>query len=214
MPSTWRRHRRGAGGDPRRRRDLDQERRGCPWHSFGARGGGRADPRDAQRAIEDQAPTLKVETRTVEARTAAKGLRELAHAEASSLVVVGSSHRGRLSRIMLGSTADQLCRDSPCPVAIAPRDYRQRSAKELRVIGVAFDAGHDAHRALAVAIALAERVPAGLGCLGSWNRWDCMARPFRRLTSAPPNPGSTVRFSTRICSRSLSICRARSQDRR
>jgi nucleotide-binding universal stress UspA family protein len=121
---------------------------------------------DAEHAIGAQAPTLKVETRTVEARTPAKGLRELAQAQISSLVVVGSSHRGRLARIMLGSTAEQLCRDSPCPVAIAPRGYRQRSAKELRVIGVAFDARHDARRALAVAIALAERVPAGLRVFG------------------------------------------------
>jgi nucleotide-binding universal stress UspA family protein len=135
----------------------------------------------AERAIRERAPTVQVEKRTLAARGPAKGLRELAKLRTSSLVVVGSTQSGRLDRVVLGTTAEQLCRDSPCPVAVAPRGYRRRAVKELRVIGVAFDAGHEARRALAVAVSLAEGAAAGLRVFG-------VVEPVRLHGSAAP-PG-------------------------
>ena len=99
---------------------------------------------DAESRVRLGAPSLRVTTQITEARIPASGLRELCEAELASVLVVGSSERGGLGQIMLGNTVERLCRDSPCPLAIAPRGYRQRPAKELRIIAVAFDSAHEA----------------------------------------------------------------------
>jgi nucleotide-binding universal stress UspA family protein len=87
-------------------------------------------------------------------------------AEEASLIVLGSTHRGTVGRVLPGSTADKLFREAPCPVAIAPRGYAERSPEALRVTGVAFDGDHEARRTLAVAVALAERACVGLRVFG------------------------------------------------
>lgn len=120
----------------------------------------------AERHVRQISPRLNLQSAPIEAGTPAQGLRDLCETQGASLVVVGSSMRGGPGRMMLGTTSERLCRESPCPVAIAPRDYRQRPVKELRVIAVAFDACHEARRALAAAIALAERAPAALRIFG------------------------------------------------
>jgi nucleotide-binding universal stress UspA family protein len=120
----------------------------------------------AERYVRSASPRLEVRSEPIEARTPAHGLRELCEARGASLVVVGSSLRGGPGRMMLGTTSERLCRESPCPVAIAPRGYRQRAAEQLRVIAVAFDAGHEARRALVAAVAVAERASAAIRVFG------------------------------------------------
>src|SRR5262249_35072195 len=47
------------------------------------------------------------------------------------LVVVGSTHRGRMGRALAGTTAERLLHGSPCPVAVAPLGYRDREPRAL-----------------------------------------------------------------------------------
>jgi nucleotide-binding universal stress UspA family protein len=158
-----------------------------------------ASTQRAAREIGERAPSLTIERRTLAARTPAKGLRELARMRNVSVVVVGSTTRAALGATMFGTTAEQLCSNAPCPVAVAPRGYRQRPVKELRVIGVAFDARHEARRALAAAVSLAERAAAGLRVFGA-------VEPVR-LHGAPVPPvdvGSTEpRFNPDVLDREL-----------
>jgi nucleotide-binding universal stress UspA family protein len=100
--------------------------------------------------------------REVSAPSESRGLHELAEQERAGLVVVGSSHRAPLGRTWPGSTGDRLLQGSACPVAVAPRGLRERPPEGLGTIAVAFLDTPEAHRALEVAVELAERVGARL----------------------------------------------------
>src|SRR6476659_5837734 len=79
--------------------------------------------------------------------SAARGLADWAVAEGAGLIVVGSSHRGGIGRILLGSTGEGLTPGAPCPVAVAPLHFH-RLGVSLRLIGVAYDGTPEADLAL------------------------------------------------------------------
>ena len=86
-------------------------------------------------------------------------LTEIAEAEHADLVVVGSSHRGAIGRVLPGTTAERLLHGAPCAVAVAPRGYR---GGLIRRIGVAYDSSPEAEAALHAAEALALELRAAL----------------------------------------------------
>jgi nucleotide-binding universal stress UspA family protein len=88
----------------------------------------------------------------------------LAARERADLLVIGSSHRGRVGRAMLGGTGDRLLRTAPCPVVVAPRGLTP-AGMAVRRIGAAFDGGPESERALAFAAGLAARHDAALEVL-------------------------------------------------
>jgi nucleotide-binding universal stress UspA family protein len=100
---------------------------------------------------------LPAELRTVAATSPARGLAELAEEEGAEAVVVGSTRRGAIGRVMTGSTAERLLHGTGCPVAVAPRGYRRHHPEPLRAIGVAFTDTPDGHEAVRVAAELAGR---------------------------------------------------------
>jgi nucleotide-binding universal stress UspA family protein len=100
---------------------------------------------------------LPAELRTVAATSPARGLAELAEEEGAEAVVVGSTRRGAIGRVMTGSTAERLLHGTGCPVAVAPRGYRRHHPEPLRAIGVAFTDHPDGHEAVRVAAELAGR---------------------------------------------------------
>ena len=69
--------------------------------------------------------------------SAALALHDIAIELDAAAIVVGSSHRGRLGRVLAGSVGAGLLHGAPCPVAIAPRGYKRRP-EELRSIGVGY----------------------------------------------------------------------------
>jgi nucleotide-binding universal stress UspA family protein len=96
------------------------------------------------------------------APSAPRALHFLAEERKAAAVVVGSSHRGRIGRVLPGGTAERLLHGSPCPVAVAPLGYREHEDPGFRVIGVAYDGGKDARAALTVARGIAEATGAEL----------------------------------------------------
>lgn len=104
---------------------------------------------------------LHATTRTVTDESPARALSAEAEKEEVLAVVVGSSHRGDYGRVLLGSTGKKMISGSPCPIAIAPRGYRER-AKTIRRLCVAIDEGDESQHALDEAIALARRAHASL----------------------------------------------------
>ena len=88
-------------------------------------------------------------------------LHEKAGEVGAGLIVVGSTHRGALGRITLGTTADRVLEHSPCPVAVAPRGFRDEDAMPQRV-GVAFVDTPGGRSALHAGAAIAERAGASL----------------------------------------------------
>ena len=100
---------------------------------------------------------LPAELRTVAATSPARGLAELAEEEGAEAVVVGSTRRGAIGRVMTGSTAERLLHGTGCPVAVVPRGYRRHRPEPLSAVGAAFTDTPDGHEAVRVAADLAAR---------------------------------------------------------
>jgi nucleotide-binding universal stress UspA family protein len=92
----------------------------------------------------------------------ARSLHHVSEGADAAVIVVGSTTRGPLRRIVPGSVAERLVSGAACPVAVAPRGYGDDDAGELAVVGVAFDGSEESERALEAASALARRAAARL----------------------------------------------------
>jgi nucleotide-binding universal stress UspA family protein len=108
---------------------------------------GDAEARDRIRGVADATfhalretldPAVKREMRLVDNRSASAGLHDLARSTGAALIVVGSSRRTRLSRLIRGSVAESALRQAPAPIAVAPRGYAE-AGTELRTIGCEVD---------------------------------------------------------------------------
>lgn len=100
----------------------------------------------------DLAP--QVAARAYVSPAVADGLHGCAQELGADLIVVGSSHRGALGRLLLGDDARRTLHGAQCAVAIAPRGYRDED-RIISTIGVAYDAGDEARAAMALATAIA-----------------------------------------------------------
>ncbi len=86
-------------------------------------------------------------------------LHEQAEQRGADLLVVGSSRRGVLGRVMLGDDTRRALNGAPCAVAVAARAYAQ-APKPLTRVGVGFNDSPESHAALAAASAIAARADA------------------------------------------------------
>lgn len=98
----------------------------------------------------------RYELRNVESPSAAGALHAVAESEHAQIIVVGSSHRGAVGRVLLGTVTQEALDGAPCAVIVAPAGLA--AAKQpirLARIGVGFDDTPQAHDALAVARSVA-----------------------------------------------------------
>jgi nucleotide-binding universal stress UspA family protein len=109
---------------------------------------------------------LEPETRALIHRSPSEAMHELAEEREPAAIVVGSSHRGPVGRVLLGTSGASLLAGAPCPVAVAPRDYARREDAGLRRLGVAIDGSEQSWPALRGAAAIAKRTGAALTILG------------------------------------------------
>jgi nucleotide-binding universal stress UspA family protein len=84
-----------------------------------------------------------------------RGLHDLAEHEDADLLVVGSSHRGVVGRVLLRDDTRDAINGAPCAVAMAPAGYEQR-ARLIGEIGVAYNGSPESEHALTVARVLAQ----------------------------------------------------------
>jgi nucleotide-binding universal stress UspA family protein len=82
----------------------------------------------------------------------ARVLHEKAEELEAALLVVGSSHRGRLGRVLTGSTTSRLLNGATSAVAVAPRGYDD--GHDFERIAVAYDGSPESREALDAAAAL------------------------------------------------------------
>jgi nucleotide-binding universal stress UspA family protein len=92
----------------------------------------------------------------------ARAIQEMAASEAASLIVIGSSHRGGVGRVLAGTTAERLLHGAPCPVAVAPAGFRAAADHAIETIAVAYDRSDEAKAALLAATAIAPALGARL----------------------------------------------------
>ena len=123
---------------------------------------------DASGALEQASRELEPEGIPVECRelantSAARALHEASEAEDAGLLVVGSTRRGPVGRVIPGSTAERLMHGAPCPLAIVPPGWEAGAG--LNTIGVAYVDTDEGREALRGAHALAQRAGASLRVL-------------------------------------------------
>jgi nucleotide-binding universal stress UspA family protein len=105
---------------------------------------------------------LDPEPRAIASSSAAHALHDLAESESALALVLGSTHRGPLGRVLPGSTAERLLHGAPCGVAVAARGLATNEPVRLLHIAVAFDGTAEASVALRVGVGLAQRCNAAL----------------------------------------------------
>jgi nucleotide-binding universal stress UspA family protein len=110
---------------------------------------------ELQQAAEAIGAGVAVETFRIPGQSPAHALHDFAEAHNAQLVVIGSTHHGKLGRIMLGSITDRFLHGAPCPVAIPPRGYAATAPDRLSVIAAAYDGSPEADMAVRTAAALA-----------------------------------------------------------
>ncbi len=96
----------------------------------------------------------------------AHALHVLADKSHAALVVVGSTHRGAVGRVLPGSTGERLLHGATCPVAIVPQGYREREGDPVRTIGVGYDESLESLSALDAACDLARHFGASVRVIG------------------------------------------------
>ena len=104
-----------------------------------------------------------VDARVVEGLSPARALHDLSEEEHAALIVIGSTHRGAIGRVVPGTIAERLLSGAACPVAVAPAGYAESERPpELSLVGVAFDGSDESRLALDGAAALARAAGARL----------------------------------------------------
>lgn len=113
----------------------------------------REDSRELLRAVRSEAD-LDARLRVIEAASVGRGLHLLAEHVDADLLVVGSTRRGLLGRVLLGDDTQAALNGAPCAVAVAPAGYGTHPAV-MREIGVGYDGSAESRYALEFARTLA-----------------------------------------------------------
>ena len=93
---------------------------------------------------------IAAEISRIEAPSVRRGLHELAASQDADLLVIGAGRHDPVAHMFLGDEAREVLEDPPCPVAVAPAGYADRTS-QIRKIGVAYDGSMESDRALALA---------------------------------------------------------------
>ena len=93
---------------------------------------------------------VEAELRWYGSSSVGRGLHELAELTGADLLVIGSSRRGLLGRILIGDDTRAALNGAPCAVAIAPAGY-SRETVAMREVGVGYDGSPESEAALALA---------------------------------------------------------------
>ena len=125
------------------------------------------ETRGAFQVARDRLAGLEVETRAIVDPSVARALFGLIDEEEATLVVVGSTHRGRLGRLLPGSVATALLHGAPAAVAVAPLGYAGSQRRAIERVGVAVNGSAESFDALEAAIAIAVASGASLQLLSA-----------------------------------------------
>jgi nucleotide-binding universal stress UspA family protein len=124
--------------------------------------------RDAAEQLDAVAAPLRAEhdVRTiVRMGSPARALHDAAEQLGAAVVVVGSTHRGRVGRVLAGDVAAGLLHGAPCPVVVAPRGFA--GDRQLARIAVAYTDNGESRAALDAAAVLARRAGAEIHLLSA-----------------------------------------------
>lgn len=121
---------------------------------------------DSERVLQEarKACGVGASVRTHAASDVGRGLHEVAEATDADLIVVGSSRKGHLGRVLTADDTRHALNGAPCAMAIAPAGYAHSEAA-LRRIGVGYDGSPESEHALAFARELARELGATVAAM-------------------------------------------------
>ncbi len=122
---------------------------------------------------------VEAQVRWRAAPSVGQGLHECCQEINADLLVVGSSRRGLLGRVLIGDDTRASLHDTPCAIAIAPAAY-SRAPAAIRKIGVGYDGSPESERALELARLLAADTGAELSAFEA-----ILLLPARYFTAGP-----------------------------
>ncbi len=99
---------------------------------------------------------VKLELVSIAAGAPGPALHGHAEEQESDLIVVGSSSRGALGRVLLGDDTRQALNGAPCAIAVASRGFAEQ-ARPIARVGVAYNDTAESRAALELARTLAAR---------------------------------------------------------
>jgi nucleotide-binding universal stress UspA family protein len=134
---------------------------------------------EALLARELAAAGVRATTLVIGGHSPGEGLRLAAERTLADVLVLGSSHRGRIGRVLAGDTGRATLHGAPCAVAVARRGAHAESGSGWAV-GVGFDGSPEARRALALATEVARTTGGSL-------RLMAVGEPADRLLDATPS---------------------------
>jgi nucleotide-binding universal stress UspA family protein len=118
---------------------------------------------------------------------AARELQRISERPDCGAIVVGSTTRGPLGRLLVGGVGERLLGGAACPVAIAPRGYGDAPASRLARVGIGFDGSDEARRALEAAVALTRTAGAELRVITAFQPLAFGGVPTSALPGASAN---------------------------
>jgi len=133
-----------------------------------------------RKAAEDAPPGTR--TLIAPSTSVVAGLHDEAERLGAEMIVIGSSGRGAIGRILLGSHTERVLHSAPCAVAVAPRGLRERGWT-ARTVAVGFDGSDEARQALEVARRIAASTGATVRLVWVVN---APRGPWRRYRTCPP----------------------------
>jgi nucleotide-binding universal stress UspA family protein len=118
---------------------------------------------------------------------AARELQHITERPDTGLIVVGSTTRGPVGRLLIGGVGERLLAGAACPVAIAPRGYVDAPSAKLARIGVGVDSSDEAQRALEAAVVLAEKAGAEIRVITAFQQLAFGGATLAALPSTSAN---------------------------
>jgi nucleotide-binding universal stress UspA family protein len=116
-------------------------------------------------ALSRAADGERMQPTSIDASSPARGLYELAAEQGkygATVLVIGSTHRGPVGRVLVGSVGELLCSGAPCAVIVAPRGFAEQAPSALADVVVGFDGSPESRTALHIGHALAHAAGSGL----------------------------------------------------
>jgi nucleotide-binding universal stress UspA family protein len=130
----------------------------------------RDEARDILLELGEAAGVKAAEIQVVASNRVARELHRVTEQDTTGVMVLGSTSRGPVGRLLPGAMAERLLAGAAAPLAIAPRAYAERPADRLDRIGVGFDGSDESRHAVEAGGLLARSSGARLRVISVFER--------------------------------------------
>jgi nucleotide-binding universal stress UspA family protein len=147
----------------------------------------REEARDILLKLGEAAGVKAAEIQVVASNQVARELHRVTEQDTTGVMVLGSTSRGPVGRLLPGAMGERLLAGAAAPLAIAPRAYAERPADRLDRIGVGFDGSDESRKAVEAGGRLARSSGARLRVISVFERLAVRSVVLGRTGAAAVN---------------------------